>query len=102
MEICDQPHDKVLHEKKDRFDCNSYRRLSLEAHADKVLLKVVASDLSSCCELPRESSPRNSVASVRRDQQWVSYVVRRAPTARTRARDENPLVHVLYRPVESV
>jgi len=49
---------KTLHKKKDRTDCNNYRGISLVAHAGKVLLKIVASRLSSYCEtehiLPEE------------------------------------------------
>ena len=49
---------KVLHIKKDRFDCNNYRGISLVAHSGKVLLKMVASRFSNYCEakgiLPEE------------------------------------------------
>ena len=38
---------KVLHQKKDRSDCNNYRGISLVAHSSKVLLKVLASRLSN-------------------------------------------------------
>ena len=41
---------KVLHEKKDRTECGNCRGISLVAHADKVLLKVVATRLSAYCE----------------------------------------------------
>ena len=34
---------KVLHKKKDRTKCGNCRGLSLVAHADKVLLKIMAS-----------------------------------------------------------
>ena len=48
----------VLHKKKDRSDCNNYRGISIVAHTGKVLLKMVASRLSNCCEakgvLPEE------------------------------------------------
>ena len=44
---------KVLHQKKDRPDCNNYRGISLVAHAGKVLLKMVASPLSNYCEAKR-------------------------------------------------
>ena len=36
--------------KKDRTDCNGYRRISLVAHSGKMLLKVVASRHSNYCE----------------------------------------------------
>ena len=39
---------KVLHQKKDRFDCNKYRGISLVAHSGKLLLKMVAPRLSYC------------------------------------------------------
>ena len=49
---------KVLQKKKDRSDCNNYRGISLVAHSDKELLKMVASRLSNYCEakgiLPEE------------------------------------------------
>ena len=49
---------KVLHKKKDRFECGNYRGISLVAHAGKVLLKTVATRLSAYCEarnlLPEE------------------------------------------------
>ena len=49
---------KVLHKKKDRFECGNYRGISLVAHAGKVLLKIVATRLSAYCEarnlLPEE------------------------------------------------
>ena len=40
----------VLHKKKDRTECSNYRGLSLEAHAGKVLLKIVANRLGDFCE----------------------------------------------------
>ena len=49
---------KVLHKKKDRTECVNYRGISRVAHAGKVLLKIVATGLSVCCEarnlLPEE------------------------------------------------
>ena len=49
---------KVLHKKKDRTECSSYRDLSLVAHAGKALLKIVANRLGDFCEeagiLPEE------------------------------------------------
>ena len=49
---------KVLHKKKDRFECGNYRGISLVAHAGKVLLNIVATRLSAYCEarnlLPEE------------------------------------------------
>ena len=49
---------KVLHKKKDRTECGNYRDISLVAHAGKVLLKIVATRLSTYCEarnlLPEE------------------------------------------------
>ena len=49
---------KVLHKKKDRTECDNYRRLSLMAHSGKAVLKIVANRLSDFCEeagiLPEE------------------------------------------------
>ena len=91
---------KVLHKKKDRSDCNNCRGISLVAHSGKVLLKMVASRLSNYCEakgiLPEEQCGFRSARSTNR------HAVRRAPTARTRTSEENPAVHVLHRPPESV
>ena len=36
----------VLHETKDRAECDNYRGISLVAHAGKILLKIVACSLS--------------------------------------------------------
>ena len=41
---------EVLHNKKDRTECGSYRRISLVANAGKVLLRVIAGHLSDYCE----------------------------------------------------
>ena len=41
---------QVLHKKKDPTDCGNYRGISLVAHADKVLLKVVVLRLGSYLE----------------------------------------------------
>ena len=50
----------VLHKKKDRTECGSYRGISLVAHVGKILLKIVARRLSEYCErvgiLPEEQS----------------------------------------------
>ena len=50
----------VLHKKKDRTECGNYRRISLVAHASKVLLKIIARPLNEYCErvgiLPEEQS----------------------------------------------
>ena len=49
---------KVLHTKKYRTECGNYRGISLVAHADKLLLKVMTGRLSGHCEheniLPEE------------------------------------------------
>ena len=49
---------KVLHKKKDRSDCGTYRGIALVSHAGKVFLKIVAHRLSGHCEtggiLPEE------------------------------------------------
>ena len=48
----------VLHKKKDRKECGSYRNIALVAHAGKILLKIIARRLSEFCErvgiLPEE------------------------------------------------
>ena len=50
----------VLHKKKDRTECGSYRGISLVAHAGNILLKIITRRLSECCErvgiLPEEQS----------------------------------------------
>ena len=49
---------KVFHKKKDRTECGNYCGISLVAHADKALLKIVATRLSAYCKakelLPEE------------------------------------------------
>ena len=45
---------KVLHEKKDRTECGSYRGISLVAHTGKVLLKIVATRRETRNLLPEE------------------------------------------------
>ena len=48
----------VLHKKKNRTECGNYRGISLIAHVDKILLKIIASRFSEYCErvgiLPEE------------------------------------------------
>ena len=48
----------VLHKTKDRTECGNYRRISLVAHAGKVLLEAIDSGISSYSErediLPKE------------------------------------------------
>ena len=50
----------VLHRKKDRTEWGDYRGIWLVAHADKILLKIIACRLSEYCErvgiLPEEQS----------------------------------------------
>ena len=50
----------VLHKKKDRTECGSFRGISLAAHAGKILLNIIARRLSEYCErvgiLPKEQS----------------------------------------------
>ena len=50
----------VLHKNKNRTECGNYRGISLIAHADKKLLKIIARRLSEYCEcvgiLPEEQS----------------------------------------------
>ena len=57
---------KVLHKKKGRSNCNNYRGFSLVAHSGKVLLKMVASLLTTA--RPKGYSPRNSAAFAQHDQ----------------------------------
>ena len=40
----------VFHKKKDRTECGNYKSISLGAHADKILLKIIARHLSEYCE----------------------------------------------------
>ena len=58
---------KVLHNKSDRFDCNSFQGISLVFHAGKVLLKIVANRLSDFCEAQLRYYRRSSASSGRRD-----------------------------------
>ena len=50
----------VLHKNKVRAECGTYRGISLVAHAGKILLKIIACNLSEYCErleiLPEEQS----------------------------------------------
>ena len=50
----------VLHKKKDRTECDSYRGISLVAHAGKIVPKIIARHLGEYCErvgiLPEEQS----------------------------------------------
>ena len=50
----------VLHKKKDQTECGNYRGISLVAHADKILLEILAGHLGEYCErveiLPEEQS----------------------------------------------
>ena len=50
----------VLHKKKDRTKCGNYKGTSLEAHAGKILLKILTRRLSEYCEcvwvLPEEQN----------------------------------------------
>ena len=41
---------KVLHKKKDRTECGSYRGISLVAHSAEALLKTVEHRLGNFCE----------------------------------------------------
>ena len=50
MERCGHAAIKVLHKKEDRSDCNNYRGISLVAQSGQVLLTIVASHPSNCCE----------------------------------------------------
>ena len=61
---------KVLHEKKDRSDCNNYRGISLVAHSGKVLLKW-SRPASATTARSKGYSPKNSAAFAPRDQQWT-------------------------------
>lgn len=57
---------KVLHKKKNSFDCNNYMEISHVVHAGKVLLKSSRLALAATAN-KGESSPGTSAASVRRD-----------------------------------
>ena len=50
----------VLHKTNDRTECGSYSGISLVAHVDKILLRIIARRLSEYCErvgiLPEEQS----------------------------------------------
>ena len=91
---------KFLDKKKGRSDCNNYRGISLVAQSGKVLLKMVASRLSNYYEakgiLPEEQ------CGFRPTRSTIDMLFVLLPTARTRTSEENPPVHVLHRPPESV
>ena len=77
---------KVLHKRKYRAECGNHRRISLVAHAGKVLLKIVATRLSAYCEarnlLPEEkcgSRPHRSTTD-------IMFVVRRLQELGRKAR----------------
>ena len=53
---------RVLHKKKDRTECGTYRGIARVAHAGKVLLKIVATRLSAYCEA-RNLLPESSAGS---------------------------------------
>ena len=79
---------KMLHKKRDRTECGNYRDISLVAHADKVVLKVIAGRLSEYCEceniLPEEQCgfrPERSMVD-------MMFVVRRLQEL---ARKDTPL-----------
>ena len=79
---------KVLHKKKDRTECDNYRGISLVAHADNVLLKVIAGRLSDYCE--RENILPEEQCGFRPQRPTVDmmFVVRRLPEL---ARKDTPL-----------
>ena len=70
---------KVLHEKKDRPDCNNYRGISFVAHSVKVLLKMVASRLSNYCEAKGILPEKQYGVRPARSTIDVLFVVRRLP-----------------------
>ena len=67
----------VLHKKKDRTECVNYRSISVETHAGKILLKIIARRLSEYCvrvgSLPEETSSFQS----NRSTTDVMFVTRR-------------------------
>ena len=69
---------KVLHKKKDRFECGNYRGIFLVAHAGKVLLKIVATSLSAYCEA-RNFRPHRSTTD-------MMFAVRRLQALERKAR----------------
>lgn len=87
---------EVLHKKKGRTECGSYRGISLEVHAGKVPPKVVADRLSHYCE--REGILPEEQCGFRLQRPTV-FVVQRLQEL---ARKDIPLFCVLYRPYQSL
>ena len=89
---------KVLHKKKDRSHCNNYRGISLVAHSGSI----AENGRAPPQQLLRgqRDTPRRAVRFS--PSTFDNRHAVRAPTARTRTSEENPPVHVLHRPPESV
>ena len=92
----------VLHKKKDRTECGNYRGISLVAHGDNILLKIIARRLSEYCErvgiLPEEQSgfrPNCSTTD-------IMFVIRRLQELARKKRIPLYVPGMLYRPYQSV
>lgn len=83
--------------KKGRTECTIYRRISLVAHAGKILLKLVANTLGSLCEeagKPLEEQRGFPTPTINH-----RHKVRGSPTAGATT-GEHCTEHVLHRPAE--
>ena len=72
---------KVLLKKKDETECGNYHGISLVAHADVVLLKIIATRLSAYCETEEQCGFR--------PHRWTTdmvFAVRRPQGLRRKAR----------------
>ena len=74
----------ILHKKKDRTECGSYRGISLVAHAGKILLKIIARRLSEYSEcvglLPEEQRgfrPNRSTTDMMFVIRWLQELARK-------------------------
>ena len=77
----------VLHKKKNRTECGSYRGISQVAHAGKILLKIIARRISEYCErvgiLPKEKSgfrPNRSTTDMMFVIRWLQELARKKRT----------------------
>ena len=97
MKIC---HIMVLHKTKGRTECGNYRGMSLVAHADKILLKIIARRLSEYCGrvgiLPKEQSGFRPNCSTT----VMIFMIRRLQDLARKKRI--PMYVCFYRPYQSV
>ena len=93
---------KLLHKEKYWTECGNYRGISLVAHADKVLLKIIAGRLSDYCE--REDILPEEQCGLRRQRSTVGmmFVVRLQELARKKDTPLNLRVIDLTKAYDSI